>query len=449
MNTPIDPPENEPKMPESKPIITVEGKPATPTDLQSEAEFVLESKPANKLDDTQKSGSVFTKGLRVCGNCGTELLGETCYQCGQPTKGLVRQFSSIMGDFLDTVLNIDTRLFRTLGPLIVKPGFLTQEYFSGRRIRYVSPVRLFFFLAVLTFLLAQFSLPDNIGSDNKGDGIIHVNTGDGGGISKAKTIEEVEKTRSEAIAELNQAKIETKAVPMAAAGLEKAKSEINRQAEKRIAELKNASNLAKTPGLAKPATEAADSDNEGGNISFNGEIWNAKKNPIKIEWLPSLVNNWFNSLAQRANNNGKKISKDPKVIIDAVLSSLPMTLFIMLPIFALLLKLMFIFKRRLYMEHLIVALHSHAFLMLSILLLILFNDLMTWFSATAWITTPFAILTALLWIWMPIYLFLMQKRVYQQGWILTFIKYTIIGNLHFILLTMAIICTLAIKMIWL
>jgi len=101
------------------------------------------------------------------------------------------------------------------------------------------------------------------------------------------------------------------------------------------------------------------------------------------------------------------------------------------------------------MEHLIVALHSHAFLMIAIFILIFFNDLGAWFSATAWVTVPVGIFTALLWIWMPIYLFLMQKRVYQQGWILTFIKYAIIGNLYIILLSIAIACTLVVKMIWL
>ena len=171
--------------------------------------------------------------------------------------------------------------------------------------------------------------------------------------------------------------------------------------------------------------------------------------PIKVAWLPDGINKWFNSLTQRVENNGKLINDDPKVIFNAVLSSLPMTLFLMLPVFALILKVMFIFKRRLYMEHLIVALHSHAFLMLSILLLILFNDVTVWFDHSAWVTVPFGILSAVLWTWMPIYLFLMQKRVYQQGWIMTFVKFVIIGNLHFILLTMAITCTLIIKMIWL
>jgi len=50
----------------------------------------------------------------TCQNCGVPLRGEHCYAGGQPTKGLVRHFSSIVGDFFDTVFNIDARVFRTL-----------------------------------------------------------------------------------------------------------------------------------------------------------------------------------------------------------------------------------------------------------------------------------------------------------------------------------------------
>lgn len=451
MNTPIEPPANEPNPTEAKVTPPVEPKTEQATE-QAVRQTAVDSSPENTVPGKQKTGSVYTKGLLKCGNCGTELLGETCYNCGQPTKGLVRQFSSIMGDFLDTVLNIDSRVFRTIGPLLFKPGYLTQEYFSGRRIRFVSPVRLFFFLAVLTFLFAQFSLPE-MGTDER-EGAIQVNNGSNGKLAKAKTIEEVEKLRADTLAELAEAKRETGVIPMVGAALEKAKTEVNREADKRIAELKkeNPSAVAgtETPAKTTPKVDTADPDmDEDGNISFNGEVWHPEKNPIKVAWMPDSINKWFNSLAQRATDNGKKINKDPKVIVEAVLSSLPMTLFIMLPIFALMLKIMFIFKRRLYMEHLIVALHSHAFLMMAIFILILFNDMSAWVGSSSWLITPINILTTLLWIWMPIYLFLMQKRVYQQGWIMTFIKYAVIGNLHMILLTMAIICTLIIKMIWL
>src|SRR5690606_8140241 len=53
----------------------------------------------------------------ACANCGTPLLGDHCYACGQPVKGLVRHFSSIVGDVLDSVFEWDARTPRTLCPL--------------------------------------------------------------------------------------------------------------------------------------------------------------------------------------------------------------------------------------------------------------------------------------------------------------------------------------------
>ena len=81
----------------------------------------------------------------ACRNCGAPMLGAHCYACGQPVKGLVRPLGNLFGDLLDSVFNVDTRILRTLPPLFAKPGFLTTEYFAGRQVRYVTPVRLFFF----------------------------------------------------------------------------------------------------------------------------------------------------------------------------------------------------------------------------------------------------------------------------------------------------------------
>jgi len=94
----------------------------------------------------------------VCANCGAELLGPHCYACGQPIKGMVRHLTSILADVADTVLNIDSRIFRTLKPLLLRPGYLTNEYLAGRRVRYVTPFRLYFFLSVIAFLVMQISL---------------------------------------------------------------------------------------------------------------------------------------------------------------------------------------------------------------------------------------------------------------------------------------------------
>jgi hypothetical protein len=111
-----------------------------------------------------------------------------------------------------------------------------------------------------------------------------------------------------------------------------------------------------------------------------------------------------------------------------------------MPVFAVLLKIVYIFKRRLYMEHLMVALHSHAFIFMSLLLLAILAMLKKWALASApgaeWLIS---LLRDAVWIWLPIYLFLMQKRVYRQGWFMTTIKYSIVGICYMIIITFGLV----------
>ena len=111
----------------------------------------------NEQTETPTNATTSPTPPAECRNCGAPLLGDHCYACGQPVKGLVRPLGSLFGDVLDNVFNIDTRIVRTLGPLFARPGFLTREYFAGRQVRYVTPVRLFFFLCIAAFFVAQLA----------------------------------------------------------------------------------------------------------------------------------------------------------------------------------------------------------------------------------------------------------------------------------------------------
>ncbi len=71
---------------------------------------------------------------------------------------MIQPLSGIMADVVDSVLNIDSRILRTVGPLLFRPGRLTVDYFAGRRTRYVTPFRLFFFLTVVAFFTVQWYL---------------------------------------------------------------------------------------------------------------------------------------------------------------------------------------------------------------------------------------------------------------------------------------------------
>ncbi|MDQ3038334.1 MAG: DUF3667 domain-containing protein [Pseudomonadota bacterium] len=361
----------------------------------------------------------------ACGNCNTPLLGPHCHACGQPVKGLVRHFSSVAGDALDTVFNFDTRTVRTIVPLFAKPGVITLEYLAGRRVCYVSPVRLFFFLAIITFFVAQHSF----GADIKVD--------DNGGIASAMTVAEVEAKRDIALAGINEARKTTGSAPGATIGVEFGEDSIRDAAEGRIKALRDA----QRKGLPPPKSDS-------GTFNIGDVPWDAKTNPIAITWLPGFANDWLNEQAGRANSNAARLKENPAVFRDAALGAVPTTLFVLVPVFALMLKFAYAFKRRLYMEHLIVALHSHAFLCLDLLLVLVVGKLESWLAPEAGaLNTLFAWTKGLLLAWMPIYLLVMQKRVYAQGWPMTLLKYFVLGTCYSVLLSVAILASGAIGLL--
>jgi hypothetical protein len=366
--------------------------------------------------------------LPACQNCGEPLLGPHCYRCGQPVNGLVRHFSSILGDFLDSVLNIDARIFRTLGPLFTRPAYLSLEYFAGRRVRYVSPVRLFVFLSIITFFVAQLML-------TVGDGMI--NFCDEDAIGSATTVAQVERLRDAGLKQLADARANIPDVPGARNGVDAGATAIRNKAQQRIDALQAAAAAGKP---VPPPTGGEDV------ISFNdGKPWDAKTNPLHVDWAPAFANDWLNAQVGRAKNNIARMKSDPDLIKDAVLGALPSTLFVLLPLFAVLLKVLYVFKRRLYMEHLIVALHSHAFLCGSLLLVFATMAIRDAFPAVSGLMRT---LEVLLFAWMPLYLLLMQKRIYGQGWMMTLLKYCVLGLCYVWLLAIGVALTVLGSLVW-
>ena len=366
--------------------------------------------------------------MHPCANCGAPMHGPYCYACGQPEKGMIRQLASVLSDVLDTIFNIDSRVFRSMFPLYFRPGYLTLEYFAGRRVRYVTPFRLFFFLCLIAFFAIQLSL-------NLGDPNFKFNLhGDNEDIESAQTEADVQKRTAQALVGINTAK-NVATLPAATIDtLNKAGTKIQKRADDRLAYLK-----ARDAARAKGEKPPPDPSDEEGEISLDGTPWDPTKHPIKVSWLPDFANAQLNDMAGRAKENIIAARRDPRHLIEAVFSRLPWTLGLLMPLFAVLLKIVYIFKRRLYMEHLMVALHSHAFIFMSLLLLAILALLRTW-AAGRWGFAPlYKLLRDAVWIWLPVYLFLMQKRVYRQGWIMTFIKYSIIGICYTVIITIGIV----------
>jgi len=342
----------------------------------------------------------------ACQNCNAPLHGRFCHACGQAAHSPVRSFAHAVEEVFESFWHLDGRIFRTLQRLLV-PGVLARDYLAGHRAPYVAPMRLFVILCVLTFFVGK--LVDF--GDSTPLPAVQVNGAGGSEFAKAGSVAEVEKIRDKAIAELEQARESMPAIAAPARhGFEQGITEIRRQADRRIVELGG------TPAGPVPDAE--------------GETDAPSSDAIAIS-SGTAADGWLERQGQRIEQNLPRIEKDPSLLKYAFMGSVPTALFVLVPLFALLLKLFYLDSGRLYLEHLVVAFYSHAFLCLALLVQFALLALDHWITPhLAFFGAVSGLLAMLLWLWMPTYLLLMQRRVYGQGWTLTSIKFLVIGSIY-------------------
>ncbi len=107
-------------------------------------------------------------------------------------------------------------------------------------------------------------------------------------------------------------------------------------------------------------------------------------------------------------------------------------LFILMPAFALILKLLYIRRRRLYIEHLIFSLNMHSFSLLLFSLIVTLSLIFT--SASGGFVWLILIL--------PLYYTLGMKRFYMQGWGKTIAKEIILTFIYLILVSISLLTVL-------
>lgn len=370
-----------------------------------------------------------------CANCGAPMQGEFCHHCGQSIHSVLKPMHHMAEDALETVLHVDGRLFHTVPPLFTKPGFLTLEYFAGRRQRYIAPFRLMFILCLLAFFLTHIAIDVLVGHrlTEGATPSVHI---DKHAFDDLQTPTEVQLSLDKTVADMDKAR--GASMHLADAGMDDAEQQLRAQAAARIAVLQGKPAVgASTATPAKPASTHGEDQDNGDSSEPHQRPTHAstKIHYTPVAWLPEFANARLGHAVANMKasldgiNNGGASKEDAIERIKAGLFGvLPQTMFLMMPLFALLLKLVYVFKRRLYMEHLIVALHSHAFLFLTLLLAVVVALLKAWVEPhAAWADYPLRWIEWGLALWAPVYLLWMQKRIYRQGWTMTIFKYLFVG----------------------
>src|SRR6266550_168930 len=338
--------------------------------------------------------------LTHCENCGTELHGRWCAQCGQAAIDYRRSFRHVIVDVLDSFLNWDSKFFATIGWLIARPWFLTNEFLAGRRVRYLHPLRLYllasilFFFAVTHWAKSIHLDPDKLSPQDRAE--------------IATELKNDEDLPPAARAKIQKA-LKLESPPPEAGKTEEAVKE-------------------------KPPSPAPQDKTEVTNKQ--GETKQGDFGPLQLgpEKPSTPFETWIEAQAkEKIGEHGSKA----QLFLMTVISNLPYMMLCCIPLFAFVLKILYIRRGVFYIDHLIYALHIHTFAYTGIMLIVLatigLNRAVPSLIA-GWII-------ALLWIAFVVQIFLSIRRVYRQGWFVSIFKFLFGGFVYFIVLVAALAVT--------
>ncbi len=168
--------------------------------------------------------------------------------------------------------------------------------------------------------------------------------------------------------------------------------------------------------------------------------------------LPGVSEEDTRKLEARLEKSVDKIRSDPNDFANDVLENVPQATLLLVPLFALLMKLAYLFNGRYYVEHLIHALYGHAFLFLAVLLSVGLDLGDTRLSASAspslqWLGHLLGLLEVLLLFWVPAYFLLSLRAVYGQSWGMTLWKGLCLGLCYFALFLVGLVCLLLVSVL--
>jgi hypothetical protein len=321
-----------------------------------------------------------------CLNCGTELRGQYCGNCGQRARSRLISLWELLQDAFGDLFEIDSRLWRTVIPLLARPGRLTRDYLEGRRARYMPPFRMYLVLSVIFFVVAFFDPQDDL----------------------SLLFEPEPETAPEKVAELSketEAEINEVLNQLAEEGVITAK-----QAEKAAAGTQETNGHIGVAGADENDFDF-EINPETGECTFTGQ-----------DQLPKWMQKRLTK--ERLENTCERVGADDgKTLGNLVLDNIPVALIVLLPFMALVLKGLYPLSRRYFVEHLLFFVHFHAFFFLILTLQILFSR----FAGLVYIPEPVSIpMLVAASFYIPVYLYKAMRHVYGQGHFVTFTKYIVL-----------------------
>ena len=337
------------------------------------------------------------KPLPNCANCGAPVIDEFCAVCGQERNTHRRSVKGLLHELFSEIVNLDSRILRTMVALLLKPGELALAFREGRTRRYIPALRLYLFVSLLFFLalsvtglaiiqLRLVTIEDVVNYDAHGNAFIKnpgFNPNDGDPYEKPV----VRIPKDHITAAGKHYSFSTQAFFFAPVGGHR--TALSKD------ERKSLSTLEKMLGPGSHASETAA--------------------------RPARPDHAGDSFKKKIYDGIERIAADPAALNGPLTTWIPRALFLLMPLYALLLALFYLRHRRDFylVDHVIFSLTIHTFLFVALLIAAGLAQLLSG-SAVAW----------LFFCAMGVYTFLAMKKFYAQGWVWTTVKFTAVSFIY-------------------
>ncbi len=360
--------------------------------MTGDVEAILETGAAAVVEVAASALAERGTAIATCANCRKPLLGPYCAVCGQPRQSGHRSVHDLLYAFVKDVVNFDSRILRTARALLFEPGELPKAFREGRTQPYVPAIRLYLFVSLVFFVLL--------------------------GVTKIGLLQ-----------------LEVTATPQKVVW-------VNGK-----------------PFLANPAYDKNDTDPDtkayvkplipiskeralrpGGAFNYSTRehffsplgIYHSSLSPAARSQLLELPSEMTDGKDKEAAGFLQKnvypavnrVAADPAALNGPMTEWIPRALFLLLPLYALLLALFYIRRRKDFflVDHVVFSFSIHTFAFVALMSCIALAQIVSG-SVAAW--AFFIVLS--------VYIVLAMKRFYAQDWIVTAIKFVLISGIYVLL----------------
>lgn len=327
-----------------------------------------------------------------CLNCGYELEDdfEFCPHCGQKTEEKLT-IGVLFYNTISNYFSFDARFIKSFVPLIFRPGYLPAKFLEGKRLLYLHPAQMYLFISVIFFFIFSFSIREQVQAVNRA-------------VQKATSFENPIDLKNQP-----QVKIDSVQRQNISQVLRDNQKQLNIP-DKNLEEIDSiikTEKVKESSGNYFPIFAERSLDSLIALNKSDAELYTYMGMPKDATYMQRRM---FAQLLKFHK------TKDGGSILQTFYDSIPIVLFFLLPLFALLLKILY-FNRGTYPHHLVFSFYYFAFVFAILSIFTVLN--LNW--------EVYELVNTLLILSLFVYLFLAMKRFYRQGVFLTILKFGVLS----------------------